>query len=67
MENKQWKDGKPEHIQGAEFEVMLHDGTIRTCKRILSLDWSNLFFLDCMYPAQNAYCADSNIKCWRIK
>jgi hypothetical protein len=67
MSHKQWIDGKPGYIPGAEFDVLLNDGTTRTCKRISSLDWSNLFYTDCTHPAQNAFCADTNIKSWRVK
>lgn len=49
------------------FEVLLDNGTIRTCQRNLMLDYNNLYFTDCNHPLQNMYCNDSYIDQWRVK
>jgi hypothetical protein len=61
-----WAEGVPEFIDGALFDVILKDGQQRQCRRIPTLDWSNLFFTDCTHPAQNSFCADSLISAWRV-
>lgn len=65
--DESWLSGQPVFKDGAEFEVMLDDGSIRQCKRYPSIDYGNLFFTDCTHPAQNAYCSNNAIKAWRFK
>lgn len=54
-------------LNGVDFiEVQLDDDSVRTVQRRPLVDYSSLWFIDCTHPAQNAYCAESKIKAWRI-
>jgi hypothetical protein len=63
----EWVIGnKVPFVNGHSIQVQTTFNDVRTVIRRPTLDFSSLWFTDCQHPAQNAYCAESNIVAWRI-
>jgi len=66
-DNEGWIPGHEiPYTPDAVFDVFMDNGHIRKVRRNLSLDYSNLFYMDCTHPAQNAYCTQDQVKAWRV-
>lgn len=53
-------------VNGYDFQVQLTNGTLRRVGRRPTIDYASLFFKDCVYPAQNAFCSSESIQAWRL-